>query len=204
LIARPIQLPLMAREPIDRDKPSRSRLRSVGVRFGVRRVLQECGDGHVPVIGELSVVAQPNHVGPEPDELVHVANCHLTARLAYLEDEGHQRTESGARQRSNVFEIEHETFGKFRPDQGAELAAQLGRVARIGDRTAEEFDDHDPGVFIVIQLERDVSVTAGWLGWCVRHHGTVSSISIGLSRVYQTNIKSTSHAMQDDRTPGMR
>ena len=93
------------------------------------------GDCRRPVIGKLSVVAQMDDIRPEADKLVHVADRHLSARLAHLEHEGDQCTERGARQRTDIFEIEDESLGKLWPDERTKLLAQFGRVRRVGDGT---------------------------------------------------------------------
>ncbi len=99
------------------------------------------------------VVSQPDDVGAEADELVHVADQGDPAGLAYLEYEADQGAEGGARERADRMEVEDEPVGELGPDQRGELPAQIRGVIRVGDGVAEEL--HERCAWVIDTLVGD-------------------------------------------------
>jgi hypothetical protein len=121
---------------------------------------EETLDSGLPVRSECGALAQMNLVGPQPDELVHVADGDLTTRLARFPDERCQDAEGRARKRAHIFEIEHESIGEIRSDEQIELLAQFGSMSWVGNGARNEFDDHHLGMQFIIQVECDVRRSA--------------------------------------------
>jgi len=134
-------------------------------------------DRRLAIVAERDIVAQMDNIGPEPHEIVHVADAHLPAGLADLEDERDQCAECGARKRANVFEVEDKVFGKIGADERTKLLAQFSRVGGIGDGVGEELDDHDPRVSLIVEVKSDVRLAGGRFIMCMGDHAGGSQSS---------------------------
>jgi hypothetical protein len=127
-------------------------------------VVEELSDrGHL-VCGEFSVITDSDHIGAKAYEFIHAADLHLAALLTHFKDKGDQGSEGGAGHEPDVLEVEHEFLGKLGLDQQGELMAKLARVQWVGDRVAQELDNHELGIVVVDYLEGNMSVSVNGLG----------------------------------------